>query len=234
MIFLEDTKIKDLITQLGLINDKAFPYAARYYLNTVAFTARKHWQDEIKKTFINRNRFTVRSIRVTQTRSLNVRSMESITGSIADYMDDQEYGGVKRSKGGSHVNIPTATAAGQAEGTRPRTRPVRKPNRLANIRLKNGQITARNRRQRNLIAVKQARETGQKFVYMETDNSKGIFKVTRSRIKMVHDLSRKTVKIKREPTLYRSLQHTNKEIPSIAISALEQQIDRHTKFKRKF
>lgn len=237
MLFFDDQKIKDLIAQLKAMSDRALPYAARFYLNGVAFRHRKHWQDEIKTTFIQRNQFTVRSVRVETTRSLNLRTMETVTGSIADYMDDQEFGGTKTPRRGDNVNIPTARAAGQARGTNPRTRTIRKHNKLMNVRLKKGRITAQSKRQRNLIAVKEAVKSGRRFVYLSLNDRQGIFRVTgskkRPKVDMVHDLSRKSITITKEPTNQRSLQHTSKDIPLLARDALTQQIDRQTKYKRR-
>src|SRR5690606_35183528 len=123
--------LEKLQRDLELFAKKAIPYAARETLNSLAFERQRNWQSELKKSFILRNQFTVRSIRVERARGLNIRTMEARTGTIAPYLADQEEGAthVKRGKHGE----PLPAAAPGARKSRKRLMPRTK--RIGRIRI---------------------------------------------------------------------------------------------------
>ena len=148
MFTANDKDLKQLEKDLKTFADRAFPFATKNTLNKAAFTAQKIARKDVSVKMVERNRFTQQSIQVEQTRTLNVRQQRSTVGSIADYMEDQEFGAVKRKKGSEGVSIPTGYSAGQ-QGQQPRTRVPRKANKLASIRLSKKGSRASSRVQRN-------------------------------------------------------------------------------------
>lgn len=234
-MFISDFKeIENLVADLERFNKKALPFATRNTVNTAAFKARALSQENIRNSMVTRNKFTERSIRVEQTRTLQVNRQEAVVGSTADYMEDQEFGATKRSDGRHGVRIPTSYSAGQ-EGSQPRTRLPRGPNRIQRIRLKNKRKAGKTRQQRNTAAIREAAQSGSKYVFLELARRKGIFKVIggkrKPKIKMVHDLTDKSVTIPRNPWLAPAVAETTKLIPDIYRDSLQFQVDRLDLFR---
>lgn len=230
MFKIDDREIKRLEGDLKAFASRALPFATKNTLNQAAFTAQRTAREDVAKTMTLRNRFTERSIQVEQTRTLNIRQQAAIVGSIADYMEVQEFGGTKSKTGKEGVAIPTAYSAGQGEGAQPRTRLPRKPNKLSNIRLQRSNKGRGSRRQRNLVAIKQAASSGSKYVFLDLGRRQGIFKVTggkrRPKIRMVHDLSRDSVTIPRNPWLGPAVAATVPKIPRLYAASLRFQVKR--------
>ena len=154
-------------------------------------------------------------------------------GSVADYMEDQEFGATITRKGSKGKPIATSYAAGQ-EGQQPRTKVPRKANKLASIQLKRNKQAGGSRKQRNLMAVKQAAASGSKFVYMDLGRRQGIFRVLggkkKPRVRMVWDLSNTTVIIPRRPTIGPAATATRRLMPEIYREALVFQAKRNRLF----
>ena len=218
MIDIDMREIDRLKRGLERVAKKAIPYATRNTLNAAAFATQRTSREEVKDEMTLRNRFTLQSIRVEQTRTLNIRQQAAIVGSTADYMEDQEFGTVKTKKGSQGVTIATSYSAGQGE-SRPRTRLPRRANTMASIRLSHRRNRGTSRKQRNLIAIMSAAESGQKYVFLDLGRTKGIFKVVggkrRPKIRMVHDMSRTSVVIPRNPWLAPSVKKTERIMPEL-------------------
>lgn len=208
----------------------ALPFAARNALNTIAFEGRRVWAGKIERQFVLRNKFTVRSTRVVKAKlQRDVDRMEAELGSVAPYMRLQEFGGVERGRSRSKP-VPTTVAAGQGMGVRPRTRPVRRPNRLNAIRLARSRQRGSNRSQRNVVAVKQAAATGRKFALLDLNRGKALVMVTgrkRLNVRMVWDLSRRSVRVPASPTLQPTLDALGPRVPGIHAAAIVEQLRRH-------
>src|SRR5690606_17163674 len=133
------------------------------------------------------------------------------------YMRKQEFGGFKRGGGKHGAPIRTGYAAGQP-GAKPPTRMVRGPNKLTAIKLKRAPRRG-GRKQRNAIAMAKARKAGARFVFLELERKKGIFRLlgskSRPQLRMVHDLSFRTVRIPKTPTLQRTLKRMDRKLPTI-------------------
>ena len=224
-----DTKnFKQLEKILKKYRKKALPFAQKNTLNTAAFDTMKNAKKVIKKKFINRNKWTINSVRVNKVRGLNTKTMKSSVGSLQEYMATQEFGGTK-----TKPAIQTSYSSGEGESAKPRKKLPRRANKLANIQLRNRRRKGKSARQKNFIAVREAAKSGDKYVYLERlkRNKKGIFKVIggkrRPRVKMVADLSRQSVKIKRRPWLQPSVKRTGKNMKSIYVDKLKEQVVRH-------
>lgn len=234
---------KRALRDLEEFKKTAIPFAIRNSLNTSAFEMQKVWRREIRQTFVNRNKFTERSIHVEKARGSDPNRMVSVVGSIADYLDEQESGGTVRGKGALKP-IPGPSAAGQQPGSK-RTKLVMPSRYLQAIKATKA-TRGSSPRARNVAALLIARRKGQQFVLLEKPSGgKGIFMVsggtqrfngrrmTRRKLKtrLLWDLSRRTVRVPPAPTLQRSLQIIEPKLPHIHLAALLEQIHRHGIFR---
>ena len=233
MVTVDMRQVKRLEGDLKTFAERAYPFATKNTINQGAFHARSEWQENIRDEMTLRNKFTERSIRVEQSRTLDVRRQSATVGSIAPYMPDQEFGAVKSSKGKEGTPIATSFAAGQGEGAE-RTRLVRKPNKLATIRLQKRGGRGASRKQRNAAAVTEAVATKRRYIFMDLGRRKGIFKVTggkrKPRVRMVWDLTRQSVIIPKTPTLGPAVRKTERVMPDLYLKSLEFQAKRHGLF----
>lgn len=235
MFKIDDKEIIRFTNHLERFSSKAVPFATRNTLNNVAFTAQKISRNNVRGSMVQRNRFTVQSIQVDKAETLDISRQSSTVGSIAPYMHDQEFGATQIKTGKEGVSIPTAYSAGQGMGTRPRTRLPRRANKLASIQLKKRRKKGATRGQRTFIAVREAAASGRKFVYLDLGRRKGIFRVVggkrKPRIKMVHDLTRQSIVVPRNPWLEPVVDEVSKLLPGMYRESLLFQIKRNRLFR---
>lgn len=235
MFGVNNSDIRELERDLKTFASRAYPYATRKTINDAAFQAQRIARTDVRNDMVLRNRFTVQSIQVDQARTLAVSRQAATVGSIADYMGDQEFGATKTKTGKEGVAIATSYSAGQGQNAEPRTRLPRKPNKLANIQLRNKRRQGSSRKQRNLIAIKQAAEGGHKFVFLDLGRRKGIFRVTggkrNPKIRMVHDLTRQSVVIPKNPWLKPAFDEAARMVPAFYADALRFQARRNGLFR---
>lgn len=242
MFSIDDKQILRLEKDLKLFKRRALPFATKATLNSAAFDAQKRSRIDLKENLTLRNRWTVQSVRVEQARTLNIRRQASHVGSIEDYMEDQEFGGIKTKGGKEGTPITTSYAAGQGLKNNNRTRLARKPNRLLNIKLKNNKLRgAKNNKQATILKTIQAVKTGKRTVYYDFRGrkKKGIYRVVGGRInrrggmpqgvklRMLHDLSETSVTVPRRPWLKPAFDRTTKTLPTMYKKALTFQLRRH-------
>lgn len=234
MIEIDTRHMKQYESDLKTFAAKAYPFATRSTVDTAAFETRKEAQSNIASDMVLRNRFTQGSVRVQQARSLNVRDQEAVTGSAAEYLATQEFGGTVTGKG-AHQPIATSYSAGLGENARPRTKLPRRPNQMQRIQLKRRGRSASSRKQRNVAAVREAAGSGNKYVFMDLGRRQGIFKVTggkrKPRVKMVWDLSRRAVRVPRNPWLGPATTTVENRIPTIYTQAMAFQLKRRGLFR---
>lgn len=234
MFDINTKEIKEFERDLKAFAHRAYPFATKNTLNKSAFQAQKLTRGDMDTKMIQRNKFTKQSIQVDQARTLNVNRQAATVGSIADYMEDQEFGTVKRKQGKEGIAIATGYAAGQ-EGQEPRLRLPRKANKMMNIQLQRQRKRGSNRKQQNIIAIRQAATSGRKYVFLDLGRSKGIFKVIggrrRPKIKMVHDMSRDSVVIPRNPWLKPVVDDVRVMMPGFYRDALVFQLKRQGLFR---
>lgn len=193
MFSVDDRDIKRLERRLRALNERALPFATKATINSMAFDSQKLGRQNIQERMVLRNKYTVQSVRVDQARGLNISTQAATMGSIADYMDEQEFGGTKSRKTGKSVGIPTSFSAGLSRGAKPRTRLTRNSYKMASISLRRGQKRGANIRQQNAINI--ATSLGG-FTYLDLGRRKGIFKIDKKgNPTMIHDLTRASVKI---------------------------------------
>lgn len=216
--------LKELEGALSGLNQKGIRYANADALNSVAFDTMREAKATIRNEFILRNKWTERGVVVSKA---TISRMYSEVGSRDEYMKRQELGGVKRSKrGAKSVFIPTTVASGEGMGAIPRKRMVRPQNRIDKLKLERSKIRAYSRRQRNLIAYKIATQTRSKFVYFNLGDKKGIFKIVRGTVFMIHDLTRQSVTTSAKPWLLPVAKAMQTTMRQRYADALQRQIDR--------
>jgi hypothetical protein len=234
MLMVDDKQIKRYERDLKAFASRAYPFATRQTVNASAFKAREIAQGNVRANMVTRNKWTERSIQVDKTSTLNVQRQTAIVGSMADYMETQEFGGTEKSSSGKGVAIATSYSAGQ-EGQRPRTRLPRRPNKMAAIQLQKRRKKGTSRVQQNFIAVREAAASGTKFLYLDLGRRRGIFRVTggkrKPKIKMVHDLTRSSVAIPKNPWLAPAVRDTERYMPEIYRDALVFQLQRNKLFR---
>jgi hypothetical protein len=208
----------------------AMDHARREYVNALAFEARREWLQRIENAFVLRNTFTRRSIQVDKARVAKGQAIESRVGSTAPYMDEQEDGGTKSAKGKHGTPIPTSSAAGQGMKARPRTREVTSRNRMGAIHLAGSVSGSRHRRNAAAIAI--AIRRGTRVAFLDFGRKKGIFRIIegkkRVRVRMLWDLSQKSVTTPKTPTLGPTIRDISKaQRIRMGIDAMRNQLKRN-------
>lgn len=226
--------------KLVAIKSRALPFAVRNTLNGAAFVTRSASVVKVKSDMTVRNKWTERNMQVERARGYDMSRFEAKAGSRLDYMATQEFGGVRRKKHKHGVPIPTSYSAGQSENARPRTRLPRKPNRLANLTLSRRQRKASSPKQRLLVAVNMAVQTGKRALFLGTPEgikTQGIYRVLGgrktkrgwprgARLKMLYSLEEDAVTIPRSPWLEPSTNVGKRAIPKLYAKAIRQQLAR--------
>jgi hypothetical protein len=232
------SQIEKFEDDLKKFAERAYPFATREMLNRTAFNAQDRIRASIDKKFVLRNAFTKRSIGVEKAGTLNVRRQESVVGSTAPYMEDQEFGTIKTRRGSKGVPLPTSSASGEGRSARPRRKLPTRTAKLSKIRL-------RKKTAQDIPAkIFEAARSGRKFVFLDLGRKKGIFRVKgRGRINesgfiigiqlnMIWDLSRTTINVPRNPTIFPAAIESQKQQPFFYVEALEFQLKRQGLFKR--
>jgi hypothetical protein len=219
---------------LERFKSKALPFATRKTINDAGFAQKSIIQADLGDKFILRNSFTRKSIRVDRARTLQINRQATITGSVASYMDGQEFGGLKRKSGKHGVAIPTSYSAGQAMSAKPRTRRVSKGNKLTNVKIPSRRVRATSKRQSNIIKIKEAKKRGDKFVYLELmrgGRRRGLFRVLgskrRPKIRMIYDLTNESVDIPKNPSFQPAFKEVKHMLPAFYADAMRFQLRRH-------
>lgn len=243
MFSIDDKKIKRMEKDLKLFAKRAVPFATKSTLNGLAFETRKNSQKLIKRRMVNRNKFTYNSIRVVQTKSLNVNTQAAIVGSIAEYMDEQEFGGQKTRKGKHGTPIPTSYAAGLSLNAQPRTKLAKKPNKLQSIQLKRKRAKGSNK-QALIRKVQNAVDTGDRFIFHDFrgNKKKGVYRIIGgkkntkkgwpkgARMRLVWDMSKQSVNIPKRPWMKPSVRRATSKTEKIYEQALLFQLRRNNVF----
>ena len=237
LMFLDDGEIQKLERELKLLNDRGLPFATLEALNKSVQTARNRIRGDLSRKFEIRNRWTVGSIQYRNARGLVIADQAAEVGSMAEYMAEQEEGFTRRAKGKHGVPIPTPFAGGQGNAPK-RTRVVRKAMRLGSIRLPRLRDAGMSRKERNVVAMKEAIRTKKRFVFLNTPGSKGLYKVKGGRkskkdislkgvkLDLVWSLERKTVRTRAHSWLHYQSVKTEKLLPEFYRRALERQVGR--------
>lgn len=227
MSFTANTaQVRGYENKLRKLNARGITFAETETINTAAFEAQRFARETLGDKMTLRNTWSRKSIRVNKG---TMRTLEASVGSTEEYLAKQEKGGTTNAKGSTGVPIATTVASGEGQGTGPRKKLVRRPNRVGNITL-SARAKAGGRKQRNAITISQARRKGQKFVFLELQKRKGIFKLTggkrKLRVQMVQDLSHRTIVTPRNPWLMPAAHRARNRMPATYARELAKQVDR--------
>ncbi len=226
MIDIDTRQIAQLESKLRRLNTRGLRFAEVETINRAAFATMKESRQNVEQQMTLRNKWTQRSIRV---QKATMSRSEAEVGSIAPHMETQEIGASEDAQGKHGVAIPTSVSSGEGRGRAPRQRLVRRPNKVSSIQLAKNKRFA-SRKQRNAVAVKQAIRTGRRFIFLELQRRKGLFRVyggkRNPRIEMMHDLTRRRVTIPRNPWLMPAAQHQAQQLPRYYAQALQRQLAR--------
>lgn len=229
MISVDTKSAQKYERDLMRIRAKAIPYAIRATQNGLAFKGQKLAREEVREKMITRNKFTEQSIQVDKARA---GQNYSVLGSTAPYMEKQEFGGMT-----SDPTITTQYAAGEGRTSQPRKRLARKPNRMANIRLKRKAVRAKSRKQRNLVKIIDAVRSGNRFVFLDLGKRSGIFRVVggnkrnpgKAKLQMVQRTDITAAPVPRQPWLAPAVARLAPHAPGIYEQALRYQLARHAR-----
>jgi hypothetical protein len=225
--------VDDMQRELERIAKRSVPFAARETVNNLAWEGRTTWQQEMRESLTLRNKFTERRALVVPTRGLRISTMEATLGHTEPYMGLLETGGRQKANKVFRA-IPTETAAGQAKGSlmggrKSLVRASLMLKKFGTLALKGA--TSRNRKSNNARAVRGALRSGQRIALLDMGKGgKGIYRIKGSKRKpeilKLYDLTRRSTKVPRIPTLARTLKRTLLRGPAIAYAALEKQLMR--------
>jgi hypothetical protein len=223
MLTIDMKQARELERFLGQLNARGIKFAQRDAINDMAFATQKTARDTIRSEFTNRNTWTVRTVMVDRARS--TRDSAEV-GSTEYYMAQQEFGATLT----KHTQMATPAASGESNRSKIRRKPVRMANRMSSIRLAKRNRGIGSRAQQNIVALKEAKESGRKFVYLDRGRVKGIYKVMGTKRKpksrMVQDMSRRVAVIPRNPWLAPSSEAVMARAPEIYHAQLVRQLGR--------
>lgn len=233
-------EIVALERDLNRMYGKAVPFANLQAINAGAFEGRKIWHGHMGRLLTLRNRYTERSVRVEKARGLNVGRQRAVLGSVADYMDEAEFGEVKRPEPGRrYLSIPTTVASGEGRGIKPRRKAVRAPSKLGRISLSRRKARGMTTKQRNFVAVKEAVEKREKFVRLTLDRGgrEGVARITggkrNPKVDVVHAMQRDPIRVRATPTLAPAVRDLTRRMPVIYVDALRDQVVRQRLFRER-
>ena len=132
MFSVDNRQLKQFERDLLTYRASAYPHAVRNTLSDLAFFGQAAWRVEMGKRLILKNKYTAGSVRVDKAKGTNLAKLQSVVGSVADYMDDMERGGTQTNDG-KLKPLATSKAAGQAKGRVPRTKTVRRAHQFRNM-----------------------------------------------------------------------------------------------------
>jgi hypothetical protein len=231
-----DTKdFKKLHRDIATFAKRAYPYAVRNALNGCAFELRKGWQVEIRRAFTTRNSFTERSIRVEKAAGTDIRSMQAVTGSVAPYMGDQEYGGTVRGRG-KHKAIPSPVAGGGKAGGGKRPRMVAGRFKLSAISAPTQPIAKYGRRRQNAVVLAMAIRKGERFALLNRAKGKGrgIFEIKglkrKAKTRLIWNVSKGSVKVMPEPTMRTAVLRSKHAFERVLHDSIVSQLKRNKVF----
>jgi len=235
MITMDDRDLKRFKRDLLEFKSRAYPFATKATINDAAKSARLAAKRNIRKRMTLRNKRTLQGVRVNFAKGLRVNRQESAVGSVDPWMEDQEFGSTRVSRGRQGRPVTTSQGSGEGDTARPRRKVARPMHSLRKIALsKRRRGGRRGGRRRALIAVKQAQKHGDKHIFLDLGGPKkatGIFKVTKRGIKLVQAMGQKSHVVPANPWLKPAVDEIVPHMPAIYRRALKQQLQRHGLFR---
>ena len=185
-------------------------------LNRTAKGAELLAKKNVKQKFQLRNKWTLRSIQSTKTPLTRpIDRQFTLVGSRNDYMARQEAGGaLPQTSEGRRLT----TARGSREGATayPRKKVAKGMMKSKNIRLRRNPRVRGSKGRQAFTAVRAARSAKRKFVFLDLgQDRKGIFRVLKRKIHMVHAFIRRPMRVQPRPWLGPAVAKSRKIAPSV-------------------
>lgn len=215
--------------------EKQYPIVNGIALNRAAFETQKEYRKIVERRFTLRNKGTIKSIQFNKVQGLNPKTQESSVGSTMEYMAKQEFGDTKKSKGKKGIAIPTTTASSESLSAKPRKKTVSRPRRRGSIRLTKASVKSFNRKHHIIATIRAVAAKGSgNFAYLPIQGAKGIYRIIgkgiKAKIKMIYSLSKKTIPIKKQPSLTPAINNIIPKMPRFYIEAAEKRMKKSFKF----
>jgi hypothetical protein len=213
--------LNEMQAQLEKLSKRGVAAAARETLTQMAWTGRTIWQGRLEESNTLRNTFTARRVLVVPARGSNMRDMSATLGHGSQYVADLEHG-TDETATGKAVGIPELAARG---GDKKQL--VSRANKLTTIGRLPTQRKGQTYKARNAFALRAAAKVGKKLVVLEGPKSRGIFRFMGRKtlkVRKLWDISHKTVKRPKRPTLQRTLGDVLQRGPGIAEKAMAKQL----------
>jgi hypothetical protein len=244
MFSIKTDEIQKLENELSRVVKHAIPSATKNTINEAAAVTMRMAQAHVTKQMTLRNKWTEKSIKVRKTKAREISRQVAVVGSLQDYMEDQEFGAIKRRKGKEGVPIPTGYASGEGRTSRPRKRLPKGNKAIRKIRLGHGRKRPlgqpKHNKQALLFKVQDAVMSGNRFIFHDFGGvkKKGIFRVVGGRkgfkrdwpsgakLEMVYSLEHSFVRIPRDPWLAPSVELIKPHIPEIYVKSLKAELKR--------
>lgn len=104
---------KKFINTLKILNKETIPIIISETINNLASVAHVASIKNVRSRFVLRTKYTENSLRYYKANpKSDINKINAISGSISDYMDEQDQGGYRVPKIGAHVAVPTLAARG--------------------------------------------------------------------------------------------------------------------------
>lgn len=213
---------------LGDIRSRAVPFAQRNTINDMAFDAMRGARDNIRNDFINRNTWTARTISTSKARRPGDYAE---VGSPEDYMRKQELGGT------GQKYEATGNVTGESPRVSPRRRSIRSSqwinklvvhrSRYSIFKGRKGKIS--NRRESNIAALKNAKESGMRHVMLDRGFGRiGIYRVMgtmkRPKSRILYRVRRGAAKIRPQPWLEPASSSASKMGPTYYFAQMRKEL----------
>lgn len=249
MITWDDKDLKRFERDVKTFAREALPFANRAAINDGAVMGRIVAQKIIGERLIIRNRWTKSSIGFKKAKQKHIRDQRAFTGSRQPYMEKAEFGGVKRSTKKHGVPLATREASGEGMGTAPRQELPIWTNRVKQLDLERAKLSAnpKTRKQKNVILIITAARRGGKHVLLRGRKGLGVYRVKGrpirrkhksdsgakvKSVKMIWDLSQRTVRIPATPWLGPMAEVMRERMPGIYRKNLKKQLIRRRLFRK--
>lgn len=195
------------LKKLKALGGKALGIATRQAINAGAFRLRAITHEQIDKAMILRNKYTLGSIRVEKATGFNPDRMQAKVGSVQKYMETQEFGGARKANA-QFLPIPSGHATGEGSAQ------VRK--KLPKGRLKFSKLQVGPGRSNSRVG------------YYNKGGRRGIYQVTKRKgFRILYNLTKRKVKIPKNPWLRPSVKRVQRELPRIFLREYKKELAHH-------
>lgn len=223
---LNDRQIKEWVSKLKTFTRHGYPNAVKRTVNKAADRTRDLGKKVVAGKMTLRNRWVAGSIRSEWTKSNRVSSMASVVGSAGRELERQEFGATVRGKGKTK-SIVTAEGTREGESAQPRKGLLRPRLGKLNLRKSKRGLRRMNKRQRALVTIKTlGSQSRNDIFYLNLGQRQGFFRMDGGKLKMVVDLSRRSVRVPRNPWLLPTTRKIQKHVPGIYRRELRDQMRR--------